>query len=128
MRRPSSSSACPPECCPLEERLPGNPLVVVGLDGIGSCGGGWRMGKKGQVDTTARGMLTSRGLLRMDHNLTIVSGLAESWSVNSDGTEWTVVLCRRVKWFDGQPLTAEDSRFWYEDLILNKEHTAAVPV
>jgi peptide/nickel transport system substrate-binding protein len=112
----------------VDERLPENPLVIEGLDGIGNYGGTWRMGKRGQSDTTAQGYVTSRGLLKIDHNLGIVNGMADSWSVSDDGTEWTFTLRKGLKWSDGAPLTTEDFRFYYEDLILNEEYTAAVPV
>ena len=38
------------ELPPVDERLPENPHVAMGLDGIGNYGGGWRMNKKGQAD------------------------------------------------------------------------------
>jgi len=113
---------------PVDERLPENPLVVEGLDGIGNYGGAWRLGKRGQADTTARGQFTSRGLLRIDHTMALGACMAESWSVNADGTVWTFTLRQGLKWSDGHPLTSEDFRFWWEDLILNTEYTPAVPV
>ncbi len=38
----------------------------------------------------------------------IVPGIASEWSVNSDGTEWTVNIRDGVKFHDGSELTAED--------------------
>jgi len=115
------------ELPPVDERLPENPFVVVGLDGIGNYGGGWRLNKRGQADTYARGQVVERALLEINQDLKMIARLAESWEVSDDATEWTFYLRRGVKWSDGAPMTAEDFRFWYEDLILNREYTTAHP-
>jgi peptide/nickel transport system substrate-binding protein len=45
---------------------------------------------------------------------TPVPDLAESWSVNDEGTEWTFNLRDDVTWHDGEPFTAEDVVFTIE--------------
>jgi peptide/nickel transport system substrate-binding protein len=115
------------ELPPVEERLPENPFVITGLDGIGNYGGGWRLNKRGQADGTARSQVVDRALLEINQDLEMIARLGESWEVNADATEWTFHLRRGVKWSDGAPMTAEDFRYWYEDMILNTEYTTAFP-
>jgi len=115
------------ELPPVEERLPENPFVAVGLDGIGNYGGAWRLNKRGQADGGARSQVLDRSVLEIDQTLAIGAKMAESWEVSPDATEWTFHLRKGLKWSDGQPLTSEDFRFWYEDLILNRDYTVAHP-
>ena len=44
----------------------------------------------------------------------VCPGLAESWEVNADLTEWTFKLRDNVFWHDGQRLTPEDYKWWLE--------------
>jgi peptide/nickel transport system substrate-binding protein len=111
----------------VHERLPENPYVVEGLDGIGNYGGTWRMQKSGQADGYARFQVLTRGLTTIDHTMMLKTYFAESFETNSEATEWTFHLRKGVKWSDGEPITAEDFRFWYEDLILDRRYTISHP-
>src|SRR5690606_25698953 len=51
-------------------------------------------------------------------------GLAESWDVSEDGTVYTFHLREGVTWHDGEPFTAEDVVFTYEQIITNPEARA----
>lgn len=57
-----------------------------------------------------------------------VPGLAESWTVSSDGKVWTFHIRQGVKWQDGQPLTADDVVFTYNFIIDNQISTYAMHV
>jgi len=48
-------------------------------------------------------------------------GLAESWSVAPDQKTWTFKLRQGVRWSDGEPLTADDVVFTWNDLMYNPE-------
>src|SRR5206468_4168758 len=45
--------------------------------------------------------------------------LAEAWSVAADQKTWTFKLRRGLRWSDGQPLTADDVVFTWNDVIYN---------
>ena len=46
-------------------------------------------------------------------------GLAESWSVAADQKTWTFKLRPGVRWSDGQPLTADDVVFTWNEVMYN---------
>ncbi len=108
---------------PVAERLPEEPLVVAPYDAIGKYGG-TLVGLSKATEAGTSDLLSVRhvNLFRYNDDLkTVVPNVAKSWSWNDDYTVLTVKLRKGHKWSDGQPFTAEDIRFWYEDLILNKE-------
>ncbi|MEM6613653.1 MAG: ABC transporter substrate-binding protein, partial [Cyanobacteria bacterium P01_C01_bin.72] len=51
----------------------------------------------------------------------IEPALAESWSISEDDLEIVYTLRQNLKWSDGQPLTARDVVFTYNQLYLNPE-------
>ncbi len=109
---------------PVDERLPENPFVIEGLDGVGNYGGTWRYAHQGTALRTGH---LARGTLRINLDMLIEPYMAESWSVTEDGREYTFHLRKGLKWSDGTPMTSEDFRFFYEDEILNVELTPAPP-
>jgi peptide/nickel transport system substrate-binding protein len=50
-------------------------------------------------------------------------GLAESWSVAPDQKTWTFKLRAGVRWSDGEPLTAADVVFTWNEIIYNRAFT-----
>jgi peptide/nickel transport system substrate-binding protein len=102
---------------PVDERLPTNPYVIEGLDGIGNYGGNWRLGFSGQADGTAASQVLNRGLIDFNPELEVVPCIAENWEVNDEATEFTFYLREGLKWSDGEPLDAEDFVFWYNDYM-----------
>lgn len=57
------------------------------------------------------------GLLRFDNQLQLQPALAESWTISSDGREYTFKLRQGVKFHDGTPLTAEDVKYSFERVL-----------
>jgi len=47
--------------------------------------------------------------------------LAESWQISEDKLKFTFTLHKDLKWSDGQPLTADDVVFTYNDIYFNEE-------
>ncbi len=115
------------ELPPVDERLPENPLVVEGLDGIGNYGGTWRMGFSGQADHFAARQATVRGLLSVNQTLNVIPMMAEAWEISDDATEYTFHLRRGLKWSDGEPLDSSDFVFWFEEEIKNETLTPTMP-
>lgn len=61
-------------------------------------------------------------LVRKDHATQALNpGLAESWTVSPDQKTWTFRLRKGLRWSDGQPLTAADVVFTFNDVIYNKD-------
>jgi peptide/nickel transport system substrate-binding protein len=58
--------------------------------------------------------LVFAGLVTYDHKNRLVGDLAESWSVDKTGTNYTVRLKPALSWHDGEALTAEDVVFTYQ--------------
>lgn len=54
----------------------------------------------------------------------IEPALATSWETSEDGTVWTFTLREGVTWHDGEPFTAEDVVFTYEQIVMNEETRA----
>jgi len=60
------------------------------------------------------------GLVEADGVTTEVKpALAESWEVAEDKVTWTFHLKKDVFWFDGEPFTADDVIFTFNDLYYN---------
>ena len=61
-------------------------------------------------------------LLGFDTQLQQVEpGLAELWRVAPDKKTWTFKLRKNLRWSDGEPLTADDVVFTWNDIIYNPE-------
>jgi len=49
-------------------------------------------------------------------------GLAESWSVGPDQKTWTFKLRKNLRWSDGEPLTADDVVFTWNQVMYNPKY------
>ena len=57
-------------------------------------------------------------LISMDsQTLENVPCVARRWSVSEDGREFTFVLDERAKWSDGEPITAEEVQWTFDQLV-----------
>src|SRR6266851_181165 len=108
---------------PVQERIGQDPLVVKPLREIGRYGGTWRRGFTGPFDTSnGHRVAQNDKLLYYDYTgAKVVPNIARGWEVSPDGKVTTVLLRRGMRWSDGQPFTADDFVFWYQDVYLNKE-------
>ncbi len=112
---------------PVEERLPSEPLVIQPYIEIGTYGGRLRGISKSPESGTSDFLSTRHvNLFRFsDDLLTIVPEVAKGWEFNDDYTELTVFLREGHKWSDGEPFTAADIEFWFNDIHLNTEYFEA---
>jgi peptide/nickel transport system substrate-binding protein len=110
---------------PVEQRLPepADLMVIKPLKEIGKYGGRWRRGFTGPADNENGSRIVSTDkILMFDYTGNKVTpSLAKDWRLSDDGKICTIFLRRGIKWSDGQPFTADDFVFWYEDIYLNTE-------
>ena len=102
---------------PVAERVGSEPVVLEGPDGIGKYGGTWLRLANAPGDV---GIITWRlsgaSLVRWSPlGYPIRPQLAKSWSVSPDKREWTFTLRRGAKWSDGEPFTADDILYWWQE-------------
>lgn len=114
---------------PVAERLPINPRIVDGVDGIGEYGGTWRMGTRGGGDEVIYVRTVGyHNLVRWSIDWTeVIPDVAESFEINDEGTVFTFYLREGMRWSDGAPFTADDILFAFNDIYLNPEVFPAPP-
>ena len=112
-----------PELPPLAERLPEEPLVIAPYDSTGTYGGTLDV-LSNATEAGTSDFLSVRhvNLVRYSDDLqTIVPNVAKDWEWNDDYTQLTFYLRKGHKWSDGAPFTAEDVKFWYDNLALDSK-------
>jgi peptide/nickel transport system substrate-binding protein len=110
-----------PSAPALADRLPSEPLVVAPYDEIGRYGGTFDV-LSNATEAGTSDFLSVRhvNLVRYSDDLqTIVPNIAKSWEWNAEFTQLTFKLREGHKWSDGAPFTAEDVKYWYDNLALN---------
>lgn len=108
---------------PLAERLPEEPLVMVPYESIGKYGGTFdALSNATEAGTSDFLSVRHVNLVRYSDDLqTIVPNIAKDWEWNDDFTQLTFFLRKGHKWSDGAPFTAEDVKFWYDNLSLDSK-------
>ena len=115
---------------PVDERLPINPRKLnfknLGLK-IGKYGGSIRMLMARAKDARQMSVYGySRLVGYHPKTFELEADILESFEVK-EGRRFTFELRRGHKWSDGQPLTSEDFRYWWEDVANNKELSPVGP-
>ncbi len=111
------------------DRLPTEPLVVMPYDSIGQYGGAIT-GISKATESGTSDLLSVRhvNFVRYADDLqTVVPNVAKAWDWNEDKTVLTITLREGHKWSDGEPFTAEDVAFWYNDLLRNTDILEKTP-
>src|SRR5436190_4095724 len=116
---------------PLAHPLPPSPLVSKAEAGqpggrfvLASAAGPKTFNPLLALDNASDGIvrLLFSSLVRFDQTTEEPGpGLAESWSVEPDQKSWTFKLRAGLRWSDGQPLTAEDVSFTWNEIIYNAQ-------
>ncbi len=101
---------------PLEQRMPTEPLVLAGVEGIGTYGGTWIRAANADSDVSIVGArLAYANLVRWSPmGYPIVPHIARSWTVSPDNKEFTFTLRKGMRWSDGHPFTADDIMYWWD--------------
>ncbi len=111
---------------PVEERLPEEPVVIEPLEEIGKYGGALQGPHWGSAMQYYR--ITYEPLVRWNADTNeVIPNIAKSWEVSDEGRVITLYLREGMKWSDGEPFTADDVIFWYEDIICNEDLTPVFP-
>ncbi len=110
---------------PVDERLPAEPLVLEVVEKTGEYGGTMRRAILGGGDQhNIVRTIGSENLVRWDVEWKEVRpNIAKSWDVSPDATTFTFHLREGMKWSDGNPFTAEDIMFWYNDVFSDERLT-----
>ncbi len=115
---------------PVQDRLPVNPKVITPIEKIGVYGETLR---RGTVNISNYLCVNQAHEPLFEYPYPILTSgpvepnLAESWEFNDDGTVLTVHLRQGIKWSDGEPFTAEDVMFLWEDVWFTPESLQPPP-
>ena len=113
---------------PLEERLPKEPMTIPAVQENGTYGGEM----KWIIDTPDLGSYEHTFLYEAPYRWSadaagIEPNLAVSHAYADDGLSMTLTFREGVRWSDGEPFTADDIAFWWNDLVLDSESSFTPP-
>ena len=107
---------------PLEKRLPEEPMVLTPIEEVGVYGGqmAW------VIPSPQYGSYEFQFLYEAPYRWSadaskVEPNLVTKHAYAADGMSMTMTFRKGVKWSDGEPFTADDIDFWWNDLVLNKE-------
>ena len=106
---------------PLAERLPVQPAVVTPVESIGQYGGTWNTALVGGSDTAwlVRTVSYVHPMAWTPQWDGLEPNAIEDVIASDDASEYTFLFREGMKWSDGQPFTAHDIAFWWNDQVLN---------
>jgi len=110
---------------PVQKRLPQQPLVV-NVETPGKHGGTLNSLVGRSRDTRLLVVYGYARLVGYDTKLELVPDILESFEVK-EGRIFTLKLRKGHRWSDGHPFTAEDFRYYWEDVANNSELSPAGP-
>ncbi len=112
---------------PVAERLPETPLVVdFSARRLGQPGGELRMLVGRNKDVRLFTVYGYARLVGFNQDFELVPDLLEKVEVEA-GRRFTLHLRPGHRWSDGAPFTAEDFRYWWEEMANNAERYPAGP-
>ena len=112
---------------PMVDRMPSSPLVLQPFQEIGEYGGLMHFGS---VETNLWNLscLRCQGLVQYNQENTVVSAdIAEGFSFSNELKTVSFQLRKGHRWSDGEPFTADDIMFWWEDKQLNLDLSPGGP-
>ncbi|MGX1309382.1 peptide/nickel transport system substrate-binding protein [Amorphus suaedae] len=126
---PTLSRTHPEGLPPIAERIPEDPLIVdLPKDGreTGIAGGDIETLIGRSKDVRLINVWGYARLVGYTEDLDLVPDILADVDVE-DGSSFTLHLRKGHKWSDGKPFTSEDFRYYWEDIINNKELTPSGP-
>ena len=108
---------------PVGDRIPQTPAIFSGDDGkttLGVQGGNLRMLMGRVKDVRMAVVYGYARLIGFDKDFNLKPDIAAAIDVD-DGRVFTIHLRKGHKWSDGKPFTSEDFRYYWEDIINNKD-------
>ena len=105
---------------------PDEPRVVADMAEVGKPGGELRMLIARERETRFFNIYGYAKLVAFDRNLQLGPDILAGYEVE-DGRVFTLRLRRGHRWSDGAPFTAEDFRFWWEDVATDPELSPTGP-
>ena len=111
----------------LADRLPLTPLTLKPVNTIGKYGGRFKLAHWWHAGGMAAGMYGHSPLRWVDDGLGVAPGMCESYESNADATVWTLNFRKGLKWSDGSPVTTADVLYWWDDMVINSDHSDQVP-
>jgi peptide/nickel transport system substrate-binding protein len=121
---------------PLSERLPEVPGRAIDVSDayvdreIGRYGGTLRMFHTAPGSDPYVFCMSNEPLLRgpgLELLEEIQGNVVRDYEVTNNYQEFVFFLREGMKWSDGEPVTTEDVRFAYEDVLLNEDLTSSMP-
>jgi peptide/nickel transport system substrate-binding protein len=124
---------------PVDQRLPENPQVVgPGVYLTEENLPDWKPGVYGGTLRSAHAVANWSPdiFVMMDEPLVmapkigdspVIGAVVEDFKVENDNKDFTFTLRKGLKWSDGEPVTTEDVRFTYENIMLNEKITPIFP-
>ena len=114
---------------PLEERLPEEPTVMEGVDGIGNYGGTWmRIANAAEDVSIITNRMSGAYLARWSPlGYPIEPHIAKSIEPSEDRRTWTITLREGLRWSDGDPYSADDIMYWWNNEVNNPAVTRTPP-
>lgn len=113
---------------PVEERLPASPLIIEPVESPGVYGGTLRMVAGDDGLGWLRMTVGVEGLVKWERDVSGVRpNILKSWEWNADATELTTQILEGIKWSDGEPFTADDYLFWWNEMVLDESIGLSTP-
>jgi peptide/nickel transport system substrate-binding protein len=106
---------------------PEEPRVIEDMAEPGKPGGELRMLIGRERETRFFNIYGYSHLIAFDRDLNLVPDILAGFEVEEDGRVFTLHLRKGHKWSDGQPFTAEDFRFYWEDVAQDPDLSFAGP-
>ena len=101
------------------ERMPVEPMVEdADYLTIGTYGG--ELKRSADSGNWNAGKPIEEGLFRFKTDGSVEPNVAKGFDVNEDATVYTIYLREGMRWSDGEPFTAEDCVWFFNDVCLNK--------